>query len=471
MQSFAEVVSAFMFIAIVMLAARGLRRHVPLWERFHLPSSVLAGLIALCLGPQVCGRLYPAGSLLSHGIFPVAITEVWRHMPGVLISFVFAGIFIGRPLPAVKTVWREGAPRAALGFSISFGQLALGMLAVILLLSPRYGMNPLYGALVEISMSGGHGVVAGLNDTFSALKFEEGRDFALGLATVGLLTSLTLGTLFINCAVRRKNGAVIRERRIDRSDRYELTAVHDNEPIRPAAHGGATDPLTLHLALLVTALVMGQLLRQGLGLFERFICGPLTGELLRHLPLFPMAMAGGMLLQLLLQRWGKDRWVSRELIDRICGFSLDCIIVAALATLSLSVIVKNWPAFLILSLAGTVWTLFCFYVLAPRLVSERWFENGLADFGQGTGGLFSGLLLLRMADPGKQSGAFESYAGKQVLFQGIMGGGLVSALAVPLCMRWGPLNSLVVFAAATLLSVGFGAWAVRRAPETPENTP
>ena len=82
MEGLADVASAVMLIAVLVLAARGVRRKIPLWNRFYVPTAVLAGLFALCLGPEVAGRLYPAGTYLSQGIFPARVMEVWEHLPG-----------------------------------------------------------------------------------------------------------------------------------------------------------------------------------------------------------------------------------------------------------------------------------------------------------------------------------------------------------------------------------------------------
>ena len=173
-------------------------------------------------------------------------------------------------------------------------------------------------------------------------------------------------------------------------------------------------PLTLHLGLVAIALITGELLRRLLILFEHYTYGPLTGEIMPYVPLFPMAMIGGAILQAILTASGKDRHVSRELINRISGVSLDFIIVAALSTMSLASIGKNWAAFIILAVSGLAWMIFCFWVLAPRMLPNRWFEKAIGDFGQGTGMVASGLLLMRIADP-KTKRRFQSFGCKQHL--------------------------------------------------------
>ena len=62
----------------------------------------------------------------------------------------------------------------------------------------------------------------------------------------------------------------------------------------------------------------------------------------------------------------------------------------------------------------------------------------------------TGLLLLRMVDPDNRSGAFESFAYKQLFFEPIMGGGLFTAIAPTLIHQFGLL--VVLLLTATLLA-------------------
>lgn len=462
MDSLGTVAAAAILISLLMLAARGLRNRVRIFDRFFLPTSVIAGLLGLCLGPQVVGRFYEEGAYLSQGIFPAEITEVWQQMPGILISFVFAGLFLGKRIPPFREIWHMGGPQAFLGYTMSFGQYAAGLFVTVLVLTPLLKVNPLSGVLLEISMSGGHGTAAGLADTFTELGFAEGQDLALGLATIGLIAGVILGTIFINYAVRSNAITIAREEPADEDEQFNLSAIQDNEQFEPKAASDATsDPFTLHFGLVAVAIIIGELLRRGLVLFEHYTYGPLTGDIMPYVPLFPMAMIGGVILQAILVKSGKDQHVSRELINRISGLSLDFIIVAALSTMSLASIGNNWAAFVILAATGLLWMVFCFWVLAPRMLPHRWFEKAIGDFGQGTGMVVSGLLLMRIADPKNKSGVFESFGCKQLAFEPFLGGGIITALTLPLCARLGPVPLLILFSAATVTAILLGIFLFR----------
>jgi len=356
-------------------------------------------------------------------------------------------------------VWRSGGPRAALGFTISLGQMALGLLVALLVLGPLSGFNPLGGLLVEISMSGGYATAAGLADTFKTLGFEEGGDFAQALATTGLITSLVLGTFLVNRALRSNPGSVARLESAHGQERYELSALHENEGLKSKNEDDrVSDPLTLHLALFVVAMIFGQVLRHLLIAFEKYTYGRFTGEIVQHLPLFPMALLGGLLLQWLLKAMDKDKHVSRESVNRISGFLLDCIVVSGIATVSLAPFREHWASLLVLMSVGIMWTVFCLLVLAPRVFGDIRVESLAGDLGQAGCGAPSGLLLTRIADPESRGAFIEAYCCKQVLYAMVLGGGLVSALSMPLCARTGPVPLVVVLVLATVVVTVLGSW-------------
>ena len=155
----------------------------------------------------------------------------------------------------------------------------------------------------------------------------------------------------------------------------------------------------------------------------------------------PLRNDRGVFIQIVIsRRWGRHV-IDRNLINRIAGTALDIIIVAALATLSLTVINENFLPFLLLAVSGIVWNVLGFLFLAPHLIPKYWFENGIPNFGQFMGMTVTGILLFRMTDPDNRSGALESFGYKQLLFEPTVGGGLFTASALPLIAQFGAPRS------------------------------
>ena len=175
-----------------------------------------------------------------------------------------------------------------------------------------------------------------------------------------------------------------------------------------------------------------------------------------------MALVGGILLQLLLVRLHLAPLISRPLMNRIAGVALDVTIVTALASLSLKVLGGNFIPFLLLAVFGILWNVGAFIFIAPRILPTYWFERGIGDMGQSMGVTATGILLLRMVDPENRSGAFESFAYKQLFFEPIVGGGLYTAAAPALIARFGPVPMLFVNLVILAAWLAFGMFNFRK---------
>ena len=450
MPSVTDVFSALLVIGLFLVVAKLLRRRIGLFRRLFLPASVIAGALALLAGEQVLGRAAEAfggPAWLTGGLIPEPVGAVWRELPVLLISVVFAALFIGKTIPGIRKIWQVAGPQVALGQSIAWGQYVVGITLGLLVLSPVFGLDPVAGALIEIGFEGGHGTAAGLADTFEEFGFAEGTDLALGLATIGLIAGVLLGTVIVNWGVQTgrialdEDGDPVDAVRASTDD--DLDDLDDREPSHDPSTT-STDPLSIHLGYVSVAIAIGWVILEGLSALERATWGGEDGlELLVHLPLFPVAMLGGVLLQLVLDRTDRAALVDRHLINRISGAALDLIIVAALGTLSLDALGGNLGAFVVLAVAGIAWNLGAFLVLAPRIVPEYAYERGLGDFGQSMGMTVTGLLLMRMADPPNRSGGLEAFGYKQLLFEPVVGGGLFTAASVPLIAQLGPVPVLI----------------------------
>lgn len=200
------------------------------------------------------------------------------------------------------------------------------------------------------------------------------------------------------------------------------------------------EPLALHVGVIGIAIVIGKLLLEGLILLENLTWAS-DGRMaiFAYIPLFPMAMIGGVLLQLVLDKYDKDHLIDREMIKRIQGLALDFLVLSAIATLSLRVIGANIGPFLILALVGITWNVFGFLLLAKYMIPKNWFERGIGDFGQSMGMTAVGLMLIRIVDSESDTKALEAFGYKQLLFEPFVGGGVMTAISVPLIFNFGLL--------------------------------
>lgn len=463
---------AVVLLATVMLAGKYLRVKVPFIQKLLLPSSIVAGFIGLIIGPEVLGLL--SGTLgwswlEEGGLFTAEIYDIWSMLPELLISVVFATLFLGERIPSPKRAAKLVGPQLSIGVAYGSGQYVIGILLGLLVLSPFFGVEAYFGALLEIAFEGGHGTAAGMQPAFEDMGIPEATDLALAMATVGLVSGILIGIAVINWGVRTGRTRVIKD--VSKQSPAELRGLYsDDETVhtgRMTARPGSIEPLTLHVAVVGLAIILGWLILEGLVWVEDQLWGQPDsvwpgddGEgltLLGYVPLFPLAMIGGVIVQLVLDRTGNTSLLDHQTMKRIQGLALDILIVAALATISLQVIADYWQTFLILSAAGIVFCTFMLLYFTPRVIPAFWLERGIADFGQSMGVTATGLALLRVADPEDKSPALEAFGYKQLLFEPFFGGGLITALSIPVMFATGNVYWILIpMAVLFVLSLTLG---------------
>ena len=429
---------ALLILGLALLIGKIIRVKVPAVQALFLPSSIVAGVLLLLLGPQVLGR-YHLPVLGESGLFNENLVEVWKTLPGLLISVVFATMFLGQPLPSPKRAAKLVGPQLSLGVAFGSAQYVVGLLLAGLILVPMLGASPMTGALIEMAFEGGHGTAAGMRDAMESVGFGEGGDLAVGLATVGIVGGIVIGIALINWGVRTGKTEIIKSNaRMSIQEQQGLFREDEHYPAgKLTSRPSSVEPLSLHMAIMAVAVLIGWCILEFLRWVEQMTYAQImlndntNLEIFAYVPLFPIALLGGVIVQMVATAFKVDHIIDHGLMLRIQGFALDVLVVAAIATLSLKAIGDNFVAFLILAVAGIVVNVGLFLWLAPRVVGKYWFERGIADFGQSMGVTATGLILMRITDPEAESPAYEAFGYKQLVFEPFFGGGLVTALAVP----------------------------------------
>lgn len=456
----ADVFAAFILLGLFLLIGRFLKAKIELFNILYLPESILAGGVALLLGKEGLGNIVPSTTFFAtNGIFPEKVSLVWEQTPSIFINLVFATLFLGESIPSPKEVWGKIAPQVAFSQILAWGQYVVGLLVTILILTPFFQLNPMTGALIEMAFEGGHGTAAGMAQVLNYFGFEEGGELALGLSTVGLISGVVTGTVLINWGRRKGHLSSEDKPRLALEPESNLAASDAENLNQEYAQLGKNlliDPLSINLGFVAIAISFGWLILELLKVLESLTWGRFEIEIMNYVPLFPMALVGGLIVQLMMERLGIDRLILRPLQKNIAGVSLDVVIFSAIASISLIVLGTNLVPFLILSITGITWNIFVFVFFAPRILPSYWFERGIGDMGQSMGVTATGLLLLQMVDPDNRTGALETFAYKQLLFEPIMGGGFFTAAAPILIFQLGATPVLILTGSLLIFWISFG---------------
>ena len=438
---------AFVFGGIVLGLAWLVRRSVPGLASLFFPASVIAGFVILLLGPQMLGAWTG-----SQGLIPQPVLVVWATLPGILINIVFAAVMLGKKLPSIGKIWKVSAPHFILGSAFSFGQFALGAFAVVLILTPFFGLTDLAGSILELSFAGGHGTIAGMGELLNDAGAGEVVDLGLGLATVSMVTGVVIGSLLVRYAIKNRTIPVARQTPPTRSEGLEVGKVGSARAGKREVGDVGRSSVTAAFMFIALAIAIA------IGILEllRFVFSSFDIHVFDNFPLFPFTVIGGFIVQWLATAFEQEHHIDRASVAGIASISLDALIASAIGTMSLAALGANIPALVILTVIAVGWSVFGLLFLAPRIHGPNWFEHGLADFGQSQGNVATGFILADMTDPKHQTNAATAYGYKQLTYEPILGGGIITAFSIPIIIEWGSLPFGIVSAVITVALIWWG---------------
>ncbi len=417
----------FLIICFFLIFGRRIKLAVQL-ERFGLPIAVISGIAGISIGPF--GLIH---------VLSKETTNIWSNFPTPLLSLVFATLMMGRPIPNINGLVRPIVNQFLLALSLGFGQFFVGGLVVEYLLSPSMDTNPLMGCLIEVGFEGGHGAATIIGESFSRLGFEDGLELGLAMATVGLLSSSLLGSIFIFLG-----------RTLRLSDTEEIVELKENlNSNKKTEIFSDLRILLINLGFAGLAISFGVLLLKFLRYISTFF-GEFSREIIFSLPVFPLILIGSLLIRYILEKTENTEYISNILQREIGILSTDLLIFTAMASLDIAVVFDHWLIILVFTIFGLCWNLICIAYFAFFIFDDYWFEKSLIEFGNSTGVVASGLLLLRLADPKNISKTLPIFTSKQLFAQLLLSGGFFTVIAPIMISKiglsyWTEICALITF--------------------------
>src|SRR5262245_53609937 len=449
-----DVGLSMVLLALVFLAAALIRKRSRHLRALFLPTAVIGGFLALALGPEGLGRITD-----SSGIFPDQTFEVWHALPALLINVMAASLLLGERLPAPRRTWGIAGPHVAMAGVMSAGQFAVAGLLVLVLLEPAFDFSDKGGALIEVSFAGGHGTLAGLGPIFQEYGAGELVEVGLGLATIGLVTGVVVGTILINYAIRTASIPIARQDPTTPDEDLDIDHHLPRPDQEPMDEWQGMSQVT------AAAVALGVAIAVGIGLLAsfRWVFGLFGSDFFEKFPLFPFCIVGGVIVQLAAVHFGLGWAVNRRAVEGLGGLSIDGIVICAIGTLSLSALGENAGPLLILAVASVAWSIVLVLVIGRRVFATDWFERSIAEFAEGQGTVATGFMIIDMVDPKRQTGVVQGYSYRQLFTRPFVGGGFISALSIPLIAALGlPIFTVL----ALVVTVAMLIWGIRRvAPE------
>merc|ERR1712151_686699 len=445
--------SSFFFICFLLWLGLQLR-HIKFFRIFSLPAAVSGGIIGL-----IILQLFKLNESFYELIQYDWIVG-WSALPGILINVVFATLFLGKELPkSAKQVWQEGGPQIMYGQMIAWGNWTISCLLTGAILIPAFGVSPLFASMYAVGFEGGHGTAAGLSESYTALGQPTYGDIAVTSATIGILCGCFIGVVIVNWGIstgrleNRKDGTIVAAKGVDDEEKEENQGeserkgcctckgnpppdIYDKDE-QPSAgkqtvRQDAIESLALHLVYIAFSCFIGYGILRLLWLIEDAVPALQQIKFFRSFPLFPMCMLGGLLVMWVRHKLGCPFPVDDLLMDRIGGAAMEFLIVSAIALINISAVADNLAPLFIIIIGGMTWNFFCFFYLKNFVLPNYKFERAIVELGQSFGTTATGLLLLRMVDPDKETPVWRSFGFKQLVTEPFMGGGVWTTVSLPL---------------------------------------
>ncbi|MGY3718079.1 sodium/glutamate symporter [Sutcliffiella cohnii] len=406
----------FGVLGLLLIIGVFLRLKVGIFRKYFIPASLIAGFVGLVFGPY------------GVKVFSEEMVGTWGSIAGILITIVFAPMLIG-----MKSNKSEKGKTSKLvarhliySYTGSLLQIAIPLLLVAVLLAPLFGLNPLFGTIVEVGWAGGHGTAAGMTEAYVNLGWEDGASLGVTSATIGIVLGILSGIIMINHGVKKGYTSVLK-------NRDQITSTKEDDMIPSGKQKSSSvgtvnsdmvEGFAFHMGLIAIAVLIGWFM-------QKFIADYISG-----VPLFPLAMIGGLIVNAVISRTKYFDMIDVNTFKRIQGIALDFLIIGAVASIKVPIVMEYWLPLLIIIAATMAFMLWYFYFLGKRIFNEDWFENAIVHYGSYTGVAAVGLMLLRTADPEMKTDAGKAYALRSPFYSPFLGGGLLTALVPVLVIEY-----------------------------------
>ncbi len=374
-------------VSLLLLLGKLLRSKVRIIQRFFIPPSLLAGLTALVLGPEVLGWLPLSSNMGTYA--------------GILIALVFSCI----PFTSQKTT---GGGTSRIGRMWAYSQAgmllqwAVGGALGLWVLSLIWPVNPAMGLSMPAGFCGGHGTAAAIGESFASYGVEEMQSLAMTSATVGIIASVVIGMWLISWgAAHGKTNYICKFENLSPELRTGILPPDKRKSMGMASFSAISlDSMTFNFAVIAMVALGGY----GLAKLIALVWPALM------LPVFSCAFIVGIGVKWLMGKINVDEHISKPILGHLSGAFTDYLVAFGVASIRLEIVGRYIVPLLILLAIGLVLTLLYVFWVGARIHKSDPFEKSIFTWGWFTGTMAMGIALLRITDPDSKSGCLDDYA-------------------------------------------------------------
>ena len=384
------MIDDILYIGLFFGIAVILKRIFPIFQRFVIPNSIIAGFIGFLLGPNVLN--------LTHLDFNTLGKMVYHMMAIGFISLALRDMTKNKTVDAFNS-----------GFIIVTTYLFQGFVGFLMMLiwgifDPR--VSPLIGIILPLGFGQGPGQAYSIGSQWERLGLVHGSSVGLAIAAAGFGWATFGGIVILNFLIKKTkynaNGSskdfLVKKKIMEVKD-YEFSDM---------------DGMTIQIAIISIIYIITFLFLK----FVEISIGSL-GNLGRTVStvLWGFHFVFGAIIAMLfrriygkLQRKGiaKENYLNNFLLQRIGGGVFDFMVAASISAVSFEKIKGIfWPIFFLTMLGGILTYLYISFIVSKTIQNYK-VENKIAFYGMLTGTISTGMALLRELDPGFEKGVAEN---------------------------------------------------------------
>lgn len=381
----------FAWIGVMLYLGTLMRSHIPFLKKNLIPANLLAGVLGLLIG--------------MNGLGWITLTT---DRLGAYVYHLLALLFIALALRTPQKKLGMSSVKTGMAFIITYLiQAIVGLVITFILI---YTIMPdLFagiGLLPPLAFGMNPGVAYTFGQNWENFGFESGGVVGLTFAAVGFLVAYTVGIGLVKRGIKKGEAAYLKA---DHEFSGELDAEPGHKGINASAGKLTTPPeiiesLSLHLGLVGTVYILtfGMMRLMEYGMISMGAENELQTLWSFH---FIAATIIALLFRRIMDGWKISTVIDDITMTRLSNFFMDFMIVASVAAISLTVVITYWIPLLAISIAVSLCTWWIVRSLMYGAFQKFKLERFATVFGNMTGTIQSGLLLLRILDSGMKSPA------------------------------------------------------------------
>ncbi len=401
----------FAWLGLLLVLATALRYKIPFLQKYLIPANLLAGTLGLFIG--------------MNGLEWIDLTS---DRLGAYVYHLLALLFIALGLRAPKKRLGLSSIKFGLIFlSVYLTQAIIGLLIAMLLfytIMPELFVG--IGFLPPLAFGMNPGIAYTIGENWELFGFESGGIVGLTFAAFGFLVAYTVGIWLVRKGIKNGEAAYIdSEGELSEDVRTGIIRKPKaNLSERITTSSESIESFSFHIALigLTYILTFGIMKVMESGLIWVGAENEVTTLWSFH---FIFAAIFAITVRRLMDTLRISKVVDDVTMTRCSNLFMDFMIVASVAAISFVVVAKYWIPLLTISVTVAIATWAVIRFLTNDAFTEYRFERFAAIFGNMTGTLQSGLVLLRILDSGMKS---------PVSFNLVYGSGIALVFGFPLLL-------------------------------------